>query len=336
MPQTDLTLSQALPGFVEYMTSERRLRPKTIKNYLQSISLFTKQIGDLRIPDVSLQHVVSFKAGMTLRHVGESHIAGSINALKCLLQYCRDILSLPVLDPTRVRAPRVPRRDVTYLTPEELEKLLASIPLRTWAGKPRLPGYCLRALVETLAATGMRISEALSLDRNSIDYQKKEAVIVGKGNRARVVYFTDRALNSITRHLDLRDDSESALFVTSKKKRLDANSAQAMFRRARKWAGLDKRVTPHVIRHTTATNLLRGGCPIGYIKEILGHAQLETTCRYYLGVLNQADTKRAHERYSRFVIPDQGGWSPPANGLGQRDSHSQPGPASAFLPERRL
>src|SRR5437899_8770926 len=72
---------------------------------------------------------------------------------------------------------------------------------------------------------------------------------------------------------------------------------QQMFQRTVKRAKLGKRVTPHTLRHTAATLLLRNGCPIGYIKEVLGHSRLETTCRYYLGVLNKVDTKRAFDQY---------------------------------------
>src|SRR5207249_3346998 len=115
--------------------------------------------------------------------------------------------------------------------------------------------------------------------------------------KQRTVFFTDRALQWITRYVDLRTDSNPALFATLKNKRLTVDSVEPMFRRNTKWSGLEKRVTPHMIRHTTATNLLRNGCPIGYIKEILGHENLETTCRYYLGILTKAEVKRSHEQY---------------------------------------
>jgi integrase len=118
--------------------------------------------------------------------------------MKCLLGYARDVLQIPVLDMTAIKVPRPPRRQVSYLSPEELEKFLSAIPLRTWTGKARLSGYCFRALVETLAATGMRISESLSLNRDSLNQERKEAVIVGKGNKQRTVFFTDRALQWIT------------------------------------------------------------------------------------------------------------------------------------------
>ncbi len=80
-------------------------------------------------------------------------------------------------------------------------------------------------------------------------------------------------------------------------RRLTVNGVQQTFQRTVKRAKLAKRVTPHTLRHTAATLLLRNGCPIGYIKEVLGHSRLETTCRYYLGVLDKVDTKRAFDQY---------------------------------------
>jgi integrase len=94
---------------------------------------------------------------MTARGVGESRIAGVVYALKSLLGYARDVLKISVLDLTKVKAPRTPRREVLFLTAEELEQFVDAIPLRKWTGQSRLSGYRLRALVETLAATAMRI-----------------------------------------------------------------------------------------------------------------------------------------------------------------------------------
>jgi len=297
-PNDSPTIGKALPGFIDYMTVERRLSPRTIGSYSEGVRYFARQVGDLPIDVIQLNHFIAFKARMAERDAGPSRIAGVINAMKCLLGYARDVLHIPVLDMTAIKVPRPPRRQVSYLSPEELEHFLSAIPLRTWTGKPRLSGYCFRALVETLAATGMRISESLSLNRDSLNHERKQAAIIGKGNKQRTVFFTDRALQWITRYVDLRTDSNPALFATLKNKRLTVDSVEPMFRRNTKWAGIEKRVTPHMIRHTTATNLLRNGCPIGYIKEILGHENLETTCRYYLGILSTADTRKAHQAYS--------------------------------------
>jgi integrase/recombinase XerD len=302
---TGPTIITLMPGFSEYMAAERHLSPKTIRGYREAVGFFAKLIGDIPVAALRLPHFIAFKSRMLQRRAGESRIASILNAMKCLLGYARDIHQISVLDLSSIKAPRVPRRSVVYLTSDELRLFTEAIPLRAWSGKPRRSGHCFRALVETLIATGMRISEVLNLNRDSIDHVRQEAVIIGKGNKQRTVFFTERALQWVDAYLALRTDSESALFVSLKNTRLTLDSVEPMFRRIRRWSGLDKAVTPHMLRHTAATNLLRNGCPLGYIKEILGHENLMTTCRYYLGILDKVETKRAHARFSQ--IDDQGG-----------------------------
>jgi integrase/recombinase XerD len=297
MAQIQTTVRSALPGFIDYLGAERHFSPGTIKKYGENMQWFLREIGDLPITSIGLQHFVSLKARIGQQGAKEARTASLICALKSFLTYARDVLGLQIPDLTKVTIPRSKRREVVYLTKEELEQFLGAIRIRTWMGTPRIVGYRFRALVETLAATGMRISEALSLNRESVDFSDKQAKIIGKGNKERAVFFTDRALNWITRYLDLRTDKGAALFVNSAGERLKPYSVEAAFKRHARWMGIAKLVTPHVIRHTAATHLLQNGCPIGYIKEILGHERLETTCRFYLGILNKADTKKAHERY---------------------------------------
>lgn len=265
---------------------------------MEACQFFLKEMGDVEISSIELRHFISLKARMGNRGAGASRIASIIVGMKCLLQYAREVLGLRVMDLTAVRAPKAAIREVTYLTQEELAQFVAAIRLQNWMGEPRVSAFCFRALVETLLATGMRISEALALDRTSIDRTAKEAVIVGKGNKQRTVFFTDRALEWLEKYLALRKDSNPALFLTARSTRLTADTVGRSFGRVRTWARLDKHVTPHTLRHTTATNLLANGCPIGFIREVLGHQRLETTCRYYLGILSRADTKKAHEKYS--------------------------------------
>jgi len=304
---TGPTIMTLMPGFCEYMVAERHLSPKTMRGYREAVQFYVKVIGDIPVTTLRLPHFIAFKSQMLQRHAGESRIASILNAMKCLLGYARDIHQLSVLDVASIKAPRVPRRSVVYLTPDEVRLFTEAIPLCAWNRKPRRSGHCFRALVETLLATGMRITEALNLRRDSIDRIRQEAVIVGKGNKQRTVFFTDRALQWIDRYLALRADSEPALFVSLKNTRLTLDTVEPMFRRIRRWSGLEKAVTPHMLRHTAATNLLRNGCPIGYIKEILGHESLITTCRYYLGILDKVETKRAHARFSQIDVQGRPG-----------------------------
>jgi integrase/recombinase XerC len=317
------SIKNALSGFLDYMSAERRFSPGTVKKYREAIDAFVRDAGDLVLAEIQLEHFIALKARMAQRGVREARIGGVVSALKSMLTYARDVLGIAVTDLAKIKAPRAPRRQVIYLSNEELAQFISAIRLETsWTGQPRLAGYCFRALVETLAATAMRISEALSLRRGGIDLEKREARIVGKGNKERTVFFTERALGWIQRYLDLRKDSGEALFATGTGKALGVGSAEAMFRRISRRSRLAKVVTPHMMRHTAATNLLQKGCPIGFIKEVLGHQRLETTCHFYLGVLNKTETKEAFDRYMVYdsdQIP-KGPFLPLADNSTPRDS----------------
>jgi site-specific recombinase XerD len=224
------------------------------------------------------------------------------NALRSFLKFCREILRLAALDPRQVRVPRIPRRDVVFLTKEEVDQFVSAIigPEDRWDEVP-MARLRFRALVEVLLGTGARISEVLSLDRYDVDSKSGEVKIVGKGKKQRVLFFTDRALEWVGRYLGCRRDDESPLFVTrgNSPRRLSYDAVKNTFGRFAGRARLKKKVTAHVLRHTVATTLLFNGCPIAHIKELLGHERLDTTCRYYLGVDIRA-AKNAHQTFLKY------------------------------------
>jgi len=239
---------------------------------------------------------------MEQRSCGEARVAGVLNALRSLLRFCRDVLGLQALDPRLVRVPRIPRREVVYLTKEEVEQFLSVI-IGPGESIEKVPvgRVRFRALVEVLLGTGARISEVLSLDRSDIDFERKQAKIIGKGRKQRVLFFTDRALEWLGQYLARRRDDDSPLFVSRgvPARRLTYEVAKNLFRAANKRARLRKKVTSHILRHTMATTLLFNGCPIGHIKELLGHERLDTTCRYYLAVDIRA-ARAAHQTFLRY------------------------------------
>jgi len=241
--------------------------------------------------------ILKLKAGMLGRGNGVCRQVVILAGLKRLLLYCRDHLRLNVLDPETIVIPRRPRREVAFLNPDEVDRFVHAIPLLTRCGAPHLAGLRFRAVVEALLGTAMRIGELLSLNRADIDVERKEARVIGKGNKQRTVFFTDRALFWIKAYLEIRKDEAPALFISQHANtRLSRTDLWRPFARYRALAGLNKPVRPHLLRHTAATQLLFNGCPVGHIKEILGHERLETTCRYYLG-LDQRAAKAAHEKY---------------------------------------
>ena len=148
----------------------------------------------------------------------------------------------------------------------------------------------------------MRIAEALGLDRQQIDWEAREARIIGKGKKQRKVYFSDTALEWLHRYLQTCHDDDAAVFLTQgdPPQRMRAQGTWKRFHHYAQRAGLNKPVYPHMLRHTMATTLLMNGCPIGHIRTLLGHASLATTCRYYLGRMSDAEAKAAHAKYLSY------------------------------------
>jgi integrase/recombinase XerD len=202
---------------------------------------------------------------------------------------------LEVLNPKQIRPPKRYRREVIFLTKEEIEAFIKTINLNNWSD------FRFRVLVEVLLGTGMRIGEVLSLNRKSINWEKREAKIVGKGNKERTVFFTQRSLDWIVKFLEKRTDTHEAIFITREPiNRLSTTDVWRFFKKHRELAKIYKKLTPHILRHTVATNLIFNGCPIVHVKEILGHERLDTTCKYYLGV-DKEKAKQAHKQYLNFV-----------------------------------
>ena len=119
-------------------------------------------------------------------------------------------LGTTVLDCRQIRLPRIPKREVQFLTPDEIQQYVAAIPLRNGPRLYDVDWLCFRALVEVLLGTGARISEALSLKRTSINFQTGEATIIGKGNKERVLFFSPRALNWVKEYVTRRQDHGEA------------------------------------------------------------------------------------------------------------------------------
>jgi site-specific recombinase XerD len=289
-------ISQAARKFLEYARVELQFGAQTLEKYEYCLGRLQRALGDRLVTEITAEDITALKAQMLASGNGVCWRVIMLAAPKRLLLFCRDRLGLPVLDPDLVTIPKRPRREVVYLTPEEVDRFVRVIPLTTGRNQPHRPGLRFRALVEALLGSAMRIGEVLSLDRADIDFERKEARVIGKGNKERTVFFTDRALQWLSRYLEIRTDNLPALFASNCQTRLSRTDIWRPFHRYRRLAGLNKPVRPHLLRHTAATQLLFNGCPVGHIKEILGHERLETTCRYYLGLDHRA-AKLAHEKY---------------------------------------
>lgn len=290
--------------FLDHSQYDKGYSPETIIKYNDCLQCFVKSIGDLEVNEIQIDHFIQVKKRLMQRAVGDARIASIVFAMKSFLRYCREVLEQPCLDPSKIKSPKRLKREVVYLTNEEIEQFRNAIKIyNKWDGKQKsrkinIQGLRFRTLVEVLLGTGMRISEALSLNINSISFEEGEAKIIGKGDKERTIYFSRTSLWWIKKYLASRSDNCKALFVThphaSRLKRADI---WRYFSRSCQKAGLKKKVSAHILRHTFATNMLYNGCDLITIKEILGHHDISITARAYIGI----DKRKIKENHSKYL-----------------------------------
>jgi site-specific recombinase XerD len=152
------------------------------------------------------------------------------------------------------------------------------------------------ALIDLLASTGMRVGELVKLDRNDIDFQNRECIVTGKGDKQRKVYFDARTKIHLQKYLDSRSDDNPALFVSmlAPYERLQISGVEIRLRKLGRELNIPK-VHPHKFRRTLATMAIDKGMPIEQVQHLLGHQSLDTTLQY--AMVNQNNVKLSHRKY---------------------------------------
>ena len=275
----------ALNRFLSYMIAQRNASPYTIRNYRQEITQFMDYLRHQeQAPDWGAvdRHVVRrYLAYLGQADYAKASIARKLTEVRSFYKWMlREGLVLEnPLD--AVSSPKVEKRLPVFLTVEETAKLLAAPDTATPQGQRD------RAILEMLYAAGVRVSELAGLDIGSVDRAQREVRVWGKGSKERIVVVGEPAVRTLTTYLNdgrLRllkgDRAVGALFLNRSGTRLSTRSVQKILDKYTKVAGLDKEVTPHVLRHTFATHLLDGGADLRTVQELLGHEHLSTTQIY--------------------------------------------------------
>jgi integrase/recombinase XerD len=290
------SFQEIINKFIYYIQYELNFSITTVAKYKDNLFWIQKQLPHVLNPSrISTLDITLLKQKIKEGGARESRINSHIFALRKFLGYCNTILKISTINPKEIKPMRIPKRQVVYLTKEEVHKLLENIKADT------KPGLRMKALMAVLLASGMRISEALSLNKDDIDWENKETVIIGKGNKERTVYFNDESLGWLRAYLLKRNDANEALFVTFRKnpQRMKPYDLSKQFKHYSQKAGIKKKLTPHILRHTMATIMSINGADIRQIQQILGHSDIETTAKYYLGT-DQEAVRQAHTKYLKY------------------------------------
>jgi len=280
--------------FLEYLEIERNLSPLTIRDYRHYLENFLAWLAansPIASPEeltadvvrkyrVYLAHYNSPNGNLPIQKVTQNYY---VIALRSFLKYLirKD---LKVVSPDKIDLPKVDSRSLKFLDREQLERLLAQ-PNTT---KER--GIRDKTLMELLFSTGLRVSEICKLNKDQINLERREFGIIGKGQRPRVVFISDRAALWLERYITERTDSSPALFIrysgnaeitqNPEQLRLTPRSVQRMIEKYVRKARLPVKATPHVLRHSFATDLLLNGADLRSVQELLGHKNVATTQIY--------------------------------------------------------
>lgn len=270
-------IDKLLKDYLDYLEIEKNRSPKTRENYERYLKVFLNYSRIKSPAAINDDLVRQFRIHLARQNTKKITQSYYIIALRNFLKYLikRDF---KVLSPDRIELPRVSRRQIDLVEYEELERLLA-------APKGQdLRSLRDRAILETFFSTGLRLSELCALNRQ-IDLKRGELSIRGKGDKLRLVFLSDSAKKAIKNYLDKRNDPEEPLFVSLTKGnaalgRITTRAVQRLIERYGRKAGITKRVHPHALRHSFATDLLINGADLRSVQELLGHSNISTTQVY--------------------------------------------------------
>lgn len=287
-------MNKYITEFLEYLEIERNRSQRTIRNYDFYLQRFSKWAKNPNPENITAELVRRFrlwlnrtiegKQGDNLKKSTQNY---HLIALRSFLKYLskRDIKSLA---PEKIELARQPERSVEFLEIEELVRLLDAPVQGKKGGEFSLVRLRDKAILEMLFSTGLRVSEIANLEIESVNLKRDEFTVRGKGDKPRIIFLSDDARQWIKAYLTKRQDMSPHLFVShdrAKKRRDDSGpltprSIERIVKKYGKTAGITKKITPHTMRHTFATDLLRNGADLRSVQAMLGHASITTTQVY--------------------------------------------------------
>lgn len=290
--------------FLEYIEIEKGRALKTVKLYDFYISRFFEYSKVRAAEDITFDKVREFRLWLNRQTVNRKGEAGAtlkkktqnfhMIALRVFLKFLakRNIKSL---SPEQIELAKVGERSIDLISHDELERLLKA------TDGDDLKSLRDKAILELLFSTGLRVSELCSLTRD-VDFDADSFSIRGKGEKIRVVFVSEEARQAVKQYLKKRDDVDDALFIRIGRPgardgdmSLEQRSVERIVKQCAIKAGISKKVTPHVIRHAFATDLLSNGADMRAVQLLLGHANISTT-QIYTHVTD-SELKRVHQQF---------------------------------------
>jgi site-specific recombinase XerD len=309
-------IDRFLEDFLEYLEIEKNCSRLTIRNYRHYLERFVawykENYSTLKLCDLDLDMLKKYRVYLA-RFVSEQNLPLKkitqnyhLIALRSWFKYLAK-QDIETLSPEKIELPKAESRSLKFLTSEQVEQLLSMPSISGLAGLRD------KAILETLFSTGLRVSELVKLNRDQLDFKRKEFGVIGKGGRARVVFLSERAITWLKRYLEKREDNFKPVFLrfsggvteanNGEKMRLTVRSVQRIVKKYVKKSKVPVNATVHTLRHSFATDLLSHGADLRSVQEMLGHKNIVTT-QIYTHVTN-SQLRQVHEKFHSGNIEEK-------------------------------
>lgn len=283
-----MTINECIRNFLEYIEIEKGRSLKTIDNYGRYLGYFEKYLYDKGIKDIKdikRQDIRDFRMFLNRKktsgfdksqdeYIGKKTQNYYLISIRSFLKFLQKN-EIPSVSPETIDLAKIPERHISFMTDNELNALLSAP--KSKINSENKEKYRDIAIIELLFSTGLRVSELCSLS-NDLDLTQNEISVRGKGSKVRVVFITDDAMNAVkeykTKFLEGKKLVNDKLFPVTPR------TIERIVKKYAIIAGISKKITPHILRHSFATNLLQNGADIRSVQAMLGHSNISTTQIY--------------------------------------------------------
>ena len=275
-----MKMSRAYTRYIKEYLEIKGVDQNQITHYKAGIRIWCETVGDKELSKVSLDDIAAYKTYLRTygRHRCENTVRNYICNLRMVLKYWK-LRGETCIDYELIPAPKREPVLPSFLSAEEVELMIRySSRVRT------------KFIISILYSSGIRISELIQLNRDSI--KDGTFTVIGKGSKPRICFLDERSTFYMQKYLSERKDRLDALIITKDGTRASASTIQMIIRNATERAGINKKVTPHTLRHSFATNYIGNGGNIRHLADLMGHSSLNTTAHYTHLVNN--DLKREY------------------------------------------
>jgi len=268
-------MNRYIDKFLSYLDIEKNYSSHTILNYSVDLNEFLNFIGeDVPLRSIHYLHFRRFLAHLRTRNHRPRTLARKLSSLRSFFRFLHGEGLVKENPALLVVTPKLDKPLPKFLSEEEMIRLLEAPPTKTETDLRD------RAIIETLYSTGIRVSELVGMNIDSIDMISNMAKVLGKGKKERLVPIGDKAIDAIRIYLSSRKKNSRALFLNKNGARLTDRSVRNIIKKYILKASLLMHVSPHMLRHSFATHMLNHGADLRSVQELLGHSNLSTTQIY--------------------------------------------------------